>query len=148
MRISNVCRPLLYTNICRPFPGIFGCSNAEKITDAPARVAGVIPVDTATHVQLDQIITWGRSAMAQWYDVYFGTDNPPLTKVSDNQTARAYVPVLALDTTYYVRVNAANSLGETPGDVTSFTTWAEADILTDENGVPLTDETGAYLEDS
>jgi hypothetical protein len=121
---------------------------AEAITDVPGKVTGVVPADTATHIQLDQVIRWSRPAMAQTYDVYFGTDNPPLTKVSDNQTARAYVPVLALDTTYYVRVNAANSMGETTGDVTSFTTWAEADILTDENGVPLTDETGAYLEDS
>jgi len=86
--------------------------------------------------------------MANTCDVWVGPDDGSLLKVSSDQAARAYVPTLALDSTYYIRIDAKNSLGTTAGDVTSLSTWSIDDILTDENGTPLTDETGAYLEDS
>jgi hypothetical protein len=121
---------------------------AEQITGVPGNVTGVVPADTATHIQLDQVISWSRPAMAQSYDVYIGPNAGALVKVSSAQAARNYVPTMALDSTYYIRIDSKNTFGTTTGDVMSFTTWAEADILTDENGVPLTDETGAYLEDS
>jgi hypothetical protein len=123
-------------------------NRAEAIIDVPGKVTGVVPADTATHIQLDQTIRWSRAVMAQSYDVYIGPNAGALVKVSAAQAARTYVSTLALDSTYYIRIDSKNTLGTTTGDVTSFTTWAEADILTDENGVPLTDETGAYLEDS
>lgn len=119
---------------------------AEQITGPPVKVSGIFPESGSVNLQLDQVITWDRPAMAQWYDVYFGADNPPLTKVSNNQAGRSYTPTLALDTTYYVRINAANSLGETAGDVLSFSTWASANILLDESNNPITDENGEYIE--
>lgn len=78
--------------------------------------------------------------------MYLDTVDPPTTKVSDNQTARVYVPTLALDTTYYLRIDAANDLGETEGDVLSFSTWPPGDIWTDDNGTPWTDGAGNYIE--
>lgn len=118
----------------------------EKITGPPGKVAGIIPIDGSIHIQLDQVISWSRPAMAQWYDVYIGETALTLVKVGDAQAARSFVPTLALDSTYYIRIDSGNSEGTTTGDVTSFSTWAEADIETDELGTPLTDERGQYLE--
>lgn len=126
----------------------------EAITGPPTKVSAAtlfrgaysISADGATNQQLDVSIQWPRPSMAQWYDVYLDTVTPPVTKVSDNQAARVYVPTLALDTTYYLRINAANALGETAGDVLTFSTWAAADILLDENDNPITDENGEYIE--
>ena len=121
--------------------------DAEAITGPPAKVSGVSPANGATNQQLDVVITWARPAMARWYDVYLDTVNPPVTKVSDNQAAPSYVPTgLALDSTYYVKINAANALGETAGDVVSFSTWSADDILLDGDGNPVTDGNGEYIE--
>lgn len=85
--------------------------------------------------------------MARRYDVYFGATAETLVLVSEGQSARAYVPTgLALDSTYYFRIDSVNEFGTTTGDVCSFSTWAAADILTDENGLPITDENGEYIE--
>lgn len=124
----------------------FKRKKAEPITGPPVKVSSVIPTNGSVNIQLDQVISWLRPSMAKWYDVYLDTVNPPLVKVSDNQTARVYVPTLALDTTYYVRIDAANALGSTPGDVVSFSTWSADDILTDGDGNPVTDQKGEYIE--
>lgn len=121
--------------------------DAERITGPPAKVSGVSPSNGAVNIQLDQVITWGRASMARWYDVYLDTVNPPTTKVSDNQAARAYVPTLALDTTYYLRINSGNKYGETTGDVVSFSTWASAElVMSDDGTTPAIDEDGNYVE--
>lgn len=120
--------------------------DAEAITGPPEKVSVILPADGATNQQLDVVITWQRPAMARWYDVYFDTVTPPVAKVSDNQAARSYVPTLALDTTYYLRVDAGNAIGTTTGDVVSFSTWSVDDILTDGDGNPVTDQYGDYIE--
>lgn len=124
----------------------FSRKRAEQITSAPANVSGVSPADGSTNLQLDITISWNRPSMAKWYDVYFGETAETLALVSDGQLARTYAPTLALDKTYYLRIDAGNSLGTTTGDVVSFSTWASTDIETDELGAPLTDETGKYIE--
>ncbi len=45
------------------------------------------------------------------YDVYFGTANPPVTLVSDNQTSPYYTPLLTANTNYYWQIVPANSSG-------------------------------------
>lgn len=105
-----------------PYSNPFNIQEDDVITGPPEKVSGVSPANGATNQQLDIVITWSRPAMARTYDVYLDTVNPPVTKVSDDQTARVYVPTLALDTTYYLKINAANALGETAGDVVSFST--------------------------
>lgn len=120
---------------------------AEKITGPPAKVAIVSPADGSVNRQLDTYLSWGKPAMARRYDVYFGETVETLALVSEDQSARVYVPTgLELDSTYYFRIDSVNDLGTTTGDVVSFSTWASTDIETDEAGVPLTDERGQYLE--
>jgi hypothetical protein len=129
------------------FGGSFtGAGKYEAITAAPGKVAGVVPADTATHIQLDQVISWNRPAMAQTYDVWLGATAGTLVKVSSAQAARSYVPTLALDSTYYLRIDSTNTFGTTTGDVISFSTWYADDILTDGDGVPVTDQDGVYIE--
>jgi len=133
----------------------FKRKNRETITSPPVKVSAAtlfrgvysVSADGATNQRLDVSIQWARPAQARWYDVYLDTVNPPVTKVSDDQAARVYVPTLALDTTYYLRIDAANALGETAGDVVSFSTWNSADIqLDDPGGNPVTDEQGNYID--
>jgi len=120
--------------------------NRQRITAPPGKVSGVYPADLATNRQLDTVITWARPAMAQSYDVWIGPDPGALVKVSAAQAARSYVPILALDSTYYLRIDSKNTLGTTTGDVTSFSTWSIEDILTDGDNVPVTDGNGEYIE--
>ena len=121
---------------------------AEQIIGVPAKVTSTTPSDGAVNQQLDVTITWSKPSMAQSYDVYFYTETGvPGAAVNEGQLARSYVPSgLALDSTYYFRIDSKNSFGTTTGDEMSFSTWSESDIETDEAGVPLTDERGQYLE--
>lgn len=120
---------------------------AEQITGPPAQVTVISPEDSATNLQLDMAISWGRPSMAQSYDVYFGTVSGSLTLVSEGQLARTYVPEgLELDGTYIFRIDAVNSEGTTAGKEVSFSIWAAADIWTDEQtGIPWTDDDGNYI---
>ena len=120
----------------------------EVIDAPPGKVTTITPSNLSVNLQLDQTISWDRPLRAQSYDVYLGTTPENLVLVSDDQVARVFVPMLALDTTYYFRIDSANTLGTTTGDVVSFSTWASTLIETDELGTPLTDEEGRYLETS
>ena len=131
----------------RAAPQFVNPHRPEQITGQPAKVSIVAPSDGAVNQQLDVYLSWAKPSMARRYDVYFGSTAGTIALVSDDQTARAYVPTgLELDSTYYFRIDAVNEFGTTTGDVCSFSTWAAVDIETDELGVPLTDERGRYLE--
>lgn len=125
-----------------------------SITGPPSKVSGIVltrgtysvAASGATNQQLDVIVEWPRPAMAQRYDVYIGATAETIALVSDDQVARAYVPTLELDSTYYLRIDSVNTLGTTTGDVVSFSTWSIEDILTDGDGVPVTDGNGEYIE--
>lgn len=124
----------------------FSKRRRERITAPPNKVSVLTPTNGAIHRQLDLVITWDRPSMAQSYDVYIGATADTLSLVSDGQLARVYAPTLALDSTYYFRVDSVNSLGTTTGDVLSFSTWSINDILTDGDGIPVTDGNGEYIE--
>ena len=125
-----------------------------SITAAPAKVASIVltrgtysvAASGATNQQLDVVVEWPRPAMAQRYDVYIGATAETIALVSEDQLARAYVPTLALDSTYFLRIDSVNTIGTTTGDVVSFSTWSIEDILTDGDGVPVTDGNGEYIE--
>ena len=127
---------------------------AEQVTGPPAKVSGILLVRSgysvaasgATNQQIDVSVQWPRPSMAQRYDVYIGASAETLVLDSEDQTARVYVPTLALDSTYYMRVDSVNSEGTTTGDVFSFSTWSADDILTDGDGNPVTDGNGEYIE--
>lgn len=123
-------------------------ARAEQITGVPDKVTIVFPPDESINQQLDVVITWAKPSMAQSYDVYFYTETGvPGTAVSEGQLARTYVPSnLALDSTYYFRIDSVNSFGTTTGDEISFSTWASTDIWTTDNGTPVTTDTGEYIE--
>jgi len=58
------------------------------------------------------------------YDVYFGTTNPPATKVADHQSTLSYTPeTLAFNTAYYWQIIAWDEHNlSNPGPVWKFTT--------------------------
>ena len=121
--------------------------HAEAITGPPAKVSVVSPANGAVNQQLDVYLSWAKPSMARRYDVYFGATAGTIALVSEDQTARVKeLPGLALDSTYYFRIDSVNELGTTAGDVCSFSTWAAADVLLDESGNPITDENGEYIE--
>ena len=128
-------------------PQFFRPDRAEQITGPPAKASIVSPANGAVNQQLDVYLSWAKPSMARRYDVYFGSTAGTIALVSEDQTARAYVPTgLALDSTYYFRIDSVNEFGTTTGDVCSFSTWAAADVLLDESGNPITDEIGEYIE--
>ena len=88
----------------------------------PAKVTGPSPVNAASGMATNALITWSTSTGATGYRIYFGTNtNPPLARV---QTGVGFTTNLAPLTTYYWRVDATNSTGVVMGDVWSFTTLA------------------------
>ena len=131
----------------RAAPQFVSPHRPEQITGPPAKVSAVSPTNGAVNQQLDVYLSWIKPSMARRYDVYFGSTAGTIALVSEDQTARAYVPTgLALDSTYYFRIDSVNDFGTTTGDVCSFSTWAAADVLLDESGNPITDENGEYIE--
>lgn len=61
------------------------------------------------------------------YDVYFGTSENSMTKVAEGISENTCsVGDLEPETTYYWQVSASNSLGETEGDLWSFSTETES----------------------
>ena len=131
----------------RAAPQFVSPHRPEQITGPPAKVSAVSPTNGAVNQQLDVYLSWIKPSMARRYDVYFGSTAGTIALVSEDQTARAYVPTgLALDSTYYFRIDSVNEFGTTTGDVCSFSTWAAADVLLDESGNPITDENGEYIE--
>jgi len=84
------------------------------------------PANLATAVSVIADLTWSFGANTTTYDLYFGTDNPPLTKVADNLPSGAtgtYDPgTMGYSTTYYWQVVAKGPGGETTGSIWSFTT--------------------------
>lgn len=57
------------------------------------------------------------------FDVYFGTDNPPATLVSENQEATSYIATVNSGTSYYWKVVVKDDRGgQTIGQVWEFST--------------------------
>ena len=93
-------------NIPRPLPG------RAKRPDPRDGETGVSP---AAH------LSWVAGSNATSHDVYFGTTSPGAFQ--GNQTATTFDPSpMALNTTYYWRIDEINSSGKTIGKVWSFTT--------------------------
>lgn len=88
------------------------------------------PANGANDIETNADLSWTCSdpdGDLVSYDVYFGTTNPPTTKVSSNQAGTSYDPgALGSSTTYYWQIvatdNIAWDIGNTAGPVWSFTT--------------------------
>ena len=101
-----------------------------SFTAAPSTAYNPNPADGAKYVATDADLSWSVGATGVKRDVYFGTDQAAVangtggTLKSSQQTTKTYEPgTLALDTTYYWRIDEYNSGGtKYPGSVWSFTT--------------------------
>ena len=85
------------------------------------------PADASSSVSIIADLRWyggdPNDPGTTTYNVYFDTSNPPTTQVITGGSALFYNPgILAENTTYYWRVDAANTYGTTTGTVWSFTT--------------------------
>jgi len=94
---------------------------------APNAPSSPVPADGATGQALQLSLTWTCSDPDQdalTYDVYFGTINPPVTKVLDDVTINTYnTGQLEENKTYYWWIGATDNEGlTTGGPVWSFTT--------------------------
>jgi hypothetical protein len=79
------------------------------------------PADGATGISIYADLTWAAGSNAISHDVFFGTNNPPPFICS--QTSTTFDPgTMALETTFYWRIDEANSSGKTTGQVWNFTT--------------------------
>ncbi len=92
----------------------------------PSQSLNPTPADGGIYVGLDDDLSWDFGANTDNYDVYFGTDNPPTTKVVDFASAGVsgtFDPGTMNETeTYYWQVISHNTNGFTDGPVWSFTT--------------------------
>jgi hypothetical protein len=93
----------------------------------PAEPINPSPTDGATGVTTTTNLGWGDCARATSYHVHFGDTTPPayLTEVTTSSIANADLGGLALTTTYYWQVIAANADGNTSGAVWSFVTSSD-----------------------
>ena len=96
------------------------------------------PQDGATNISVKARLTWiggdPDPSDTVTYDVYLGTSNPPMVKVSGNQSGTSYsTSLLAFGTAHYWRIVARDSRdAETGGPVWRFTTFlANADADND-----------------
>ena len=80
------------------------------------------PSDGTSGVKKTVSLRWSKAAGAQRYDVYFGTSKRPPLYQSDVSRNRRKVNGLALSQTYFWRIVAKNSEGETSGSTWQFTT--------------------------
>jgi hypothetical protein len=82
--------------------------------------------DGSVDVPRNPVLNWSTIAdVSTTYNVYFGTDNPAVTLVSQNQTATNYAPpapYLAPGTDYYYRIVAKNVYGSSSGCIGKITT--------------------------
>jgi regulation of enolase protein 1 (concanavalin A-like superfamily) len=103
-----------------------------SFTPVPFKAWQPGPSDGAECVSTHAILSWSPGAKAAIHDVYFGTNLTNVSTasrfskksvlVSTGQSGTTYTPTLALDTTYYWRIDEVNLPNNWKGDVWSFTT--------------------------
>ena len=87
-------------------------------------VSNPSPSNQATNVSTNPTLSWSGSSDADLYDVYFGTTSNPTTLVGSSSSTSFPRSGLTLNTTYYWKIVAKNSCGNsTSGSVWSFSTF-------------------------
>ncbi|MFH1100653.1 MAG: PKD domain-containing protein [Methanobacteriota archaeon] len=125
---------------------------AEEVNNPPNYPYDPHPTNGQTNVDLNTDLSWtgGDPDLGDTvtYDVFFGTTNPPTTKVAENQSATSYDPgTLVYSTLYYWRVVAWDDHGSTrTSPQWMFTTQSsssssEPPLSTTENLPPIADAT-------
>jgi uncharacterized protein (TIGR02145 family) len=93
----------------------------------PTAFSLISPTMSETCVALDAKLVWRSSTDPDGnditYDVFFGTDNPPMSTVSTDQSDTTFLPALVDNTTYFWNIKAKNeSGGVSQSGIWSFTT--------------------------
>jgi len=147
LNIANGVTPFIFgvdfeLHACNDYWGApLGCSDVQMVVDDGTWTVTVIylaagspglptnpgPADMAQLVDVDSDLTWDFGANTTSYDVYFGTDNPPMTKVVDDASTAggsgSFDPgTMVTGTTYYWYVVDRNTQNEIAGPVWSFST--------------------------
>jgi len=114
------------------------------VCPVPGSFSYLSPPNGATNQSRDVDLDWQDASRATSYDVYFGTTNPPPFTV--NKTTSDCDPgMLVYGTTYYWKVVAKNTCGETPGQsgqIWSFVTVPCPTPETPSNPSPAHNATG------
>jgi len=98
----------------------------------PGQASNPNPADIATDVNETTCLSWTAGPNTTSHDVYFGTN--PIPDVNDfqrNQTGTTFCPAgdLEYKTTYYWRIDEKNPYNTTTGEVWSFTTRADPNLV-------------------
>ncbi len=98
--------------------------------ELPGMASNPDPENNAIDIVLSQTLNWSNGENTETIDLYFGTENPLVDLVLENEPAiETYVPMeLEPQTTYYWRVDCKNGDGTTTGTVWSFTTGINTSI--------------------
>ncbi len=93
----------------------------------PTAFSLISPAMSETCVALDAKLVWRSSTDPDGnditYDVFFGTDNPPMSTVGTDQSDTTFLPDLVDNTTYFWNIMAKNeSGGVSQSGIWSFTT--------------------------
>jgi hypothetical protein len=113
----------------------------------PGAASSPTPSNGATGISTTQDLSWTAGFGATSHDVYFGTTSPGI--LQGNQTGTTFDPgTMTPGTTYYWRIDEANSIGKTTGTVWSFTTVPPPPPGTASNPTPSNGATGvSYSQD-
>jgi hypothetical protein len=107
-------------------------------TGPPDKADGPSPADGATGVNVQARLGWADAPRATSYSVYFGTANPP--PLRGTVLSPGFDPgAMAVQTLYYWRVDPANSVGGTRGDIWSFSTGSAPSDFDGDGDVDLED---------
>jgi hypothetical protein len=99
------------------------------VVGPPAAANTPAPSNNQTKVDVFTGLSWNGSG-ADYYEVYFGTDNPPSNLVNGEEVTEAaymFAEPLDFDQTYYWQVVSVNNYGNTGSEVWSFSAAGEPD---------------------
>ena len=90
----------------------------------PGQASNPVPGNGTSGNGLDTDLSWTPGSLAISHEVYFGTNaTPGAAELQGSQAGTVFDPgTMANETTYYWRIDEANSDGTTAGPVWSFTT--------------------------
>jgi hypothetical protein len=97
-------------------------TQTQGATQPPAVPSSPSPADGTMNVNGNVTLSWGATAGAQTYAVYFGTSATPSLYASNLSSTAQGVGTLNAGTTYYWGVTATNSAGSTASPLWRFTT--------------------------
>jgi len=94
----------------------------------PGKAISPSPANGATDVGVTTDLSWTAGSGATSHIVYFGTTSPGTLQGEQGGTTFD-TGTMSTNTTYYWRIDEKNTAGTTTGDVWSFTTWLEPNLV-------------------